>query len=80
MKICFTACFGDQEKEVELALPSGGGGSCHIMIDRFYYGQMVRYQGKWIVYLNRKAAEELYTADRMILSEILENHMRFGEI
>lgn len=47
--IRFKAVYGDEEKEVELNRPSGGGNLYHIYIDRFYYGIITIRGGEWAV-------------------------------
>jgi hypothetical protein len=50
--ICFKAAFGDVERNVEVSRPRGGGGSWHIYIDRFLYGNIINTNSGWRVLFN----------------------------
>jgi len=67
MSIQFTAAFGDETKQVELAYITGG--YYHIFIDRYYQGQIVKRQGKWTVLL--QDPESMTIDDMQILSDMV---------
>jgi hypothetical protein len=46
----FLAAYGDRNREVELAYMKGG--YFHVMIDKYFYGQIVKYNTGWAVALH----------------------------
>jgi len=72
--IKFTAAYGDESKPVELAYLIGG--YYHIYIDRFYYGQIHKRNGKWTVLLQDPASMTI--DDIQILQDIVETQSATG--
>lgn len=70
-RISFEAYCGEEVWSVELSQPNGGGGGFHIIIDRFYCGQIVMTSQGWRGYPNEKS--ELTWADMLVLIEMIEN-------
>ena len=59
------ASYGDEVKNVELSFLMGG--YYHIYIDRYYYGQIVKRNGQWVVLLQHP--EEMTIDDMEILRD-----------
>lgn len=68
------ARFDDGIKTLTIAQPVGFGDSYQILIDRWYQGTIVRYQGKWVGRLNDKS--ELTERNIQTIGKIIED--KFG--
>ncbi|WP_443945620.1 hypothetical protein ACJVDH_00480 [Pedobacter sp. AW1-32] len=70
--IKFIGAFPDGDIEVELTTPSGGGGSSyHLMVGKFYWGQVVKYNIGWRVCLQIPNPDYCY-GDLYPLVDIIE--------
>jgi len=59
--IKFIASFGDKDRIVELSAPNGAGSeNYHIMVDRLYWGGIVRRSGIWKVLLQNDNCDFSY--------------------
>jgi hypothetical protein len=45
----------DGIKTLSVVQPTGSGDSYQILIDRWFHGTIVRYQGRWVGHLNDKS-------------------------
>jgi hypothetical protein len=61
--------YGEEKKTVVVTQPNSASGTFQILIDRYYHGQITRYNGKWIAYLNSKS--DLTSNDLLILFNLL---------
>lgn len=66
----FNCICGEDTWDVELSQPTGAGGTWHIMVDKFYFGQMWKRNGKWEGYINGKTG--LTFTDILILGDIID--------
>ena len=48
-KIQFKTKYKGKQVDVEITAPFGAGGLFHIMIDHYYYGQVGKRGGEWVV-------------------------------
>lgn len=72
-RIMFTAHYGDVQKKVELFEPLGSAdGGCHVMIDHFYNGTLVKLKGEWVLHYNKT---DLYSEDILILGAIIDEQL-----
>jgi hypothetical protein len=62
--------FGDQPVHVEIAAPMGAGNIYHVMINKFYNGQIINTVRGWQVYLNPKTI--LQGDDAAVILELIE--------
>jgi hypothetical protein len=69
------AAFGDQTKVLKIATATGGSDGYQILIDNYYHGMILFYEGKWVGRLNEKS--ELTVIDVEIIGRIIED--KFGE-
>jgi len=56
-------------RKIRLSAPVGGSGSYQLYIDKFYYGNLVYKNGKWIGHLNNN---DLTSDDIQILGDIID--------
>lgn len=69
----FTAYYGDEQKTVRISHVSTGSGGYQVLIDNYYYGDMIKRNGEWILL----SSTNLLTIDDIqILGEIIENNFK----
>lgn len=77
-KIRFIACYGDEDRVVDIEEVTGALGAIHIFVDRLYEGSVGLVEGKWVVKwripTEKSVHKELMTKDDsdVILEKMVE--------
>lgn len=73
-KITRQLAYGNETKTMELSMAPGAGGAWHVLIDRYYKGQVLWVDGKWKAYVS----EDLDTMDVALVEEMITEVMPKG--
>ncbi|MDB4919862.1 hypothetical protein [Mucilaginibacter sp.] len=69
----FTASFGDEQKTVRISHVNTGSGGYAVLIDNYYYGDLIKRNGEWILMSN---TNKLTIDDIQILGELVEKNYK----
>jgi hypothetical protein len=69
-KIEINTYFGDKSTHVEIAAPMGAGGIYHVMLDKYYNGQIMKSHNGWRV--NLYPTTILQGDDVAVIIELIE--------
>ncbi|ASU34433.1 hypothetical protein [Mucilaginibacter xinganensis] len=69
-RISFSASFGDEIKQVTIIDVNKGSGGYQLLIDKYYYGDIIKVNGEWHLH----SSTNLLTLDDIqAIGEIIEN-------
>lgn len=68
MSYTFDAPFGNEMRTVVISRPSGAGNHYHLMINKYYNGQICKMIDGWHVYFN---SDDFTSADADALLELM---------
>jgi hypothetical protein len=77
-RIEFDADFPGGKKHIEITAPMGAGGIYHILVDRYFNGQLMYSNGEWRCALNSKTV--LAGDDVSVIIGMLEEKQNAGVI
>lgn len=63
--------FGEEPAHIEISAPMGAGNVYHVIIDKYYNGQIINTSRGWQVYLNPKTI--LQGDDVSVILELIED-------
>ena len=72
-KIEIDTYFGDKPTHVEIAAPMGAGGIYHLMVDKYYNGQVMKSHNGWRIQLHPTTT--LQGDDVVVIIELLKEHL-----
>lgn len=71
----FTAYFGDEQKTVRISHVNTGSGGYQVLIDNYYYGDLIKRNGEWILLSN---TNKLTMDDIQALGEMIDSSIGTG--